>query len=200
VAGVLLIAAVWCFAMAWRSGEHRHLVAFADPVPLAGTSASAAKRPVRISGASPDRRPVRVLIPAVGLSARVVPVGLTPTGHIKMPQPSTAGWYRWDSTPGAVGPWVLVGHVDSDRGPAVFYRLSSVRRGETVQMVRGDGSTIWFVISKVTVVSRADFPSQAVFGRTPRTAIRLITCTGAFDPRIGYADSLIVWGHTCPRC
>ena len=192
---VFLVAAVGCFAMALRSAEHRHLVPFAAPVPLADTSATPENGPAQTSGAHGINPPVRVAIPAVGLSARVVPVGLTRTGHIKMPQPSVAGWYRWSSTPGAVGPSVLVGHVDSHHGPAVFYRLSGVRRGVAVQVVRADGSTTRFAISKITVVSKADFPSRAVFARTPRAAIRLITCTGPFDLETGYADSLIVWGH-----
>ena len=192
---VCLVAALGCFAMALRSAEHRHLVPFAAPVPLTDSSATPEDGPAQMSSALGTNPPVRVVIPAVGLSARVVPVGLTRTGHMKMPHPSAAGWYRWGPTPGAVGPSVLVGHVDSYHGPAVFYRLSGVRRGETVQVVRADGSTTGFAISKITVVSEADFPSLAVFGRTPRAAIRLITCTGPFDSSSGYADSLIVWGH-----
>ena len=142
---------------------------------------------------------MRVAIPAIGLSASVVPVGLDGTGHMQMPEPSVAGWYRPGTAPGVRGPAVLVGHVDSDHGPAVFYRLSGVRLGEKVQVVRADGSTSTYTIGKITVVSKTDFPSQAVFARTRRATIRLITCTGPFDTDTsGYGDSLIVWGHATP--
>ncbi len=62
--------------------------------------------------------------------------------------------------------------------------------------MRADGSTSTFTIGKITVVSKTDFPSRAVFARTGGAAIRLITCTGPFDTDTGsYASSLIVWGH-----
>jgi sortase (surface protein transpeptidase) len=94
-----------------------------------------------------------------------------------------------------MGPAVLVGHVDSRSGAAVFYRLTAVRAGDEIDVVRADGSRSRFVISGVTVVEKAVFPSDAVFAATPDAAIRLITCTGAFNPRSHhYVDSLIVWG------
>ena len=197
-----LVATVSCFAMAWRSAGHRDLVPFAAGAsagqPDASTSAwqGPPHRPSRAASTSP---PVRVAISAIGLSATVVPVGLDRAGRMKMPQPSVAGWYRPGTAPGVPGPAVLVGHVDSQQGPAVFYRLSGVRLGEKVQVVRADGSTSMFTIGKITVVSQTDFPSRAVFARTGRASIRLITCTGPFDTDTGsYADSLIVWGHATP--
>jgi sortase (surface protein transpeptidase) len=139
-----------------------------------------------------------VAIPAIGLSARIVPVGLTVGGHMDLPSPSVAGWYRWGTTPGAAGPSVLVGHVDSIHGPAVFYRLSAARTGEKVRVTRADGSATTFTITKVTVVSKTHFPSRAVFGPTRQAAIRLITCAGPFAAGTGYADSLIIWGNDNP--
>src|SRR3954453_8623531 len=122
-----LVAALGSFAMAWRSaGGQRHLVPYSahvSGVPAVTTLTGAGPR--RAAG-SPSP-PVRVVIAAIGLSARVVPVGLTRSGTWQMPPPSSAGWYRWGPAPGARGPAVLVGHVDSDRGPAAFYRLSGVR-------------------------------------------------------------------------
>jgi hypothetical protein len=77
----------------------------------------------------------------------------------------------------------------------VFYRLTAARAGDEIDVVRADGSRSRFVISEVTVVNKAAFPSDAVFAPTPDAAIRLITCTGVFNPRSHhYIDSLIVWG------
>jgi sortase (surface protein transpeptidase) len=90
---------------------------------------------------------------------------------------------------------VLVGHVDTYRGPAVFYRLTGVRRGDRVHVVRADGSLATFVISKITIVRKTAFPSNAVFRPTANPAIRLITCTGFFDTQTRhYIDSLVLWG------
>ena len=197
-----LIATLGCFAMAWRSAGDRHLVPFAagasagQPDASTSTWQGPSHRLPRAEQTSP---PVRVAIPSIGLSATVVPVGLDRAGHVKMPDPSVAGWYRPGTAPGMPGPAVLVGHVDSYHGPAVFYRLSGVRLGEKVQVTRADGSMSTFTIGKITVVSKTDFPSQAVFARTGRGTIRLITCTGPFDTDTSsYDDSLIVWGHATP--
>jgi sortase (surface protein transpeptidase) len=134
-------------------------------------------------------------IPAVGLSTRVVPIGLNPEGEIQVPSPSVAGWYRLGPAPGGIGPAVIVGHVDTYTGPAVFYRLTGVRAGDIVDVVRADGSRSRFVISAVTRVKKAAFPSRAVFAPTKEAAIRLITCTGAFNPNTRhYVDSFIAWG------
>lgn len=197
-----LVAALGCFAMASRSAGHRHLVPYAAPASAGLPDESTSpwwEPPQRMAGEARTSPPVRVAIPAIGLSASLVPVGLDSAGHMKMPHPSVAGWYRPGTAPGGLGPAVLVGHVDSYHGPAVFYRLSGVRLGERVQVERANGSTSTYTIGKITVVSKTNFPSQAVFARTRRATIRLITCGGPFDTGTSsYLDSLIVWGHATP--
>jgi hypothetical protein len=197
-----LIAAAGCFAMAWRSAGHRHLVQFVAPAsarPADMSTASTGGPPRRLARTVRISRPVKVGIPAIGLSAHVVPIGLDRSGHLRMPRPSLAGWYRPGTDPGGRGPAVLVGHVDSYRGPAIFYRLSGARVGETVHVERADGSRSDFTITKISVVSKTDFPSQAVFAHTRRATIRLITCTGSFDTDTSsYTDSLIIWGQATP--
>jgi hypothetical protein len=139
--------------------------------------------------------PTHLDIPAVGLSASVVPVGLEGGGQLEMPIPSVAGWYRSGPAPGAVGPAVIVGHVDTFKGPAVFYPLTAVRPGDQVVIVRADHSRARFVITGVTIVKKAAFPTRAVFAPTRTASIRLITCTGTFNVHSRhYVDSLIAWG------
>jgi len=133
------------------------------------------------------------------LSASVVPVGLNSAGQMNIPDPSLAGWYGLGPAPGAQGPAVLVGHVDTYKGPAVFYRLTGLRRGDVVEVVRADGSRVKFTISRITTVKKTAFPSYAVFAPTATADIRLITCTGTFEPNaLSYLDSLIAWGHLTP--
>jgi hypothetical protein len=92
-----------------------------------------------------------------------------------------------------------MGHADTYRGPAVFYRLTGVRAGEEIVIIRADGSRAHFLISGVTQLNKTAFPSAAVFGPTPTAALRLITCTGPFSPSSRhYVDSLIVWGIATP--
>ena len=198
-----LLAAMGCFAMAWRPTGHPQLAPYAAPTALAGqpdTSTSTRHRPAfRASKAVQTSPPVRVSIPAIGLSAAVVPVGLDSAGHMAMPHPTVAGWYRAGTAPRVHRPAVIAGHVDSYRGPAVFYRLSGARLGEKVQVKRADGSTSTYTIGKITRVSKTDFPSRTVFAPTKQATIRLITCGGPFNTHTrSYDDSLIVWAHATP--
>lgn len=138
--------------------------------------------------------PVRIDVAAVGLSSSVVPVGQTSDGSITVPPPTVAGWYHFGPAPGALGPAVLVGHVDSHSRTAVFYGLARVRPGDTVRIVRADNSAVEFRVNAVTVVNKAAFPTAAVFAPTDDAELRLVTCTGAFDTTTHhYVDSLIVW-------
>jgi len=200
---VCLVAALACFAEAWRANTgFRHLVPFnpaaATARPLNRPLPDSSLPPVSADVLASASPPVRVDIPAVGLSARVVPVTLNRARQIEMLSTSVAGWYRPRlavRSLGAAGPIVLVGHVDTYLGPAVFYRLTGVRRGEKVEVVRADGSRATFIISKITIVRKAAFPLKAVFRPTAEPAIRLITCAGFFDTSTRhYVDSLIVWG------
>jgi sortase (surface protein transpeptidase) len=193
-AGLALIVATASFANAWRlDHQGRRLVAAtfsrdATTAPSADRAVPSPALPVEVAA------PVRVEVPAIGISASVVPVGLNPDGSMEVPPTALAGWYRLGPAPGAIGPAVLVGHVDSRAGPAVFYRLTALRRGDAVLVDRADGTQARFVISAITVVGKAEFPTAAVFAPTDNAALRLITCTGSFDPtRHHYTDSLIAW-------
>ena len=62
--------------------------------------------------------------------AEIVPVGADTTGALEVPPldgPTVAGWYRRGVSPGEAGNAVLVGHVDSPAGPAVFFDLGRLR-------------------------------------------------------------------------
>jgi hypothetical protein len=74
---------------------------------------------------------VRIAIPAIGVSAPVVPLGLDRTGALEVPRDfAETGWWTGGARPGERGPAVVVGHVDSSSGPAVFFRLGDLPRGD----------------------------------------------------------------------
>ncbi|MEU6368408.1 class F sortase [Streptomyces sp. NPDC046931] len=130
--------------------------------------------------------PLRVDIPALGVQAPVVARGLDPQGAIDPPpfdRPGVAGWYGAGVTPGAVGTALFVGHVDTETGPAVFYKLSSLRQGAKVRVARGDGRVAEFTVEGVQVLARDRFDAHEAYGtrRSGRAELRLITCGGSFD-------------------
>ena len=66
-------------------------------------------------------------------------------------------------------------------GPAVFYRLHQLTRGDKVYVRRADGSTVEFSVTSVQNYLKDQFPTQNVYGAVPDAELRLITCGGAFD-------------------
>ncbi|MDX3247035.1 class F sortase [Streptomyces sp. ME18-1-4] len=130
--------------------------------------------------------PQRVDIPDLGVQAPVVARGLDVRGAVDPPpfdQAGVVGWYAGGAKPGAKGTALLVGHVDTETRPAVFYRLSTLKAGETVRVVRDDGKVAEFTVDDVEVVQRDHFDARQAYGprRPDRAELRLITCGGTFD-------------------
>jgi hypothetical protein len=140
-------------------------------------------------------RPRHIDIPAIGVSAGVIRLGLEPDGSMQTPDDwGDTGWYEPGNEPGERGPAVITGHVDSTGGPAVFYRLRDLRRGNLIRVRRADGSAVRFRVEGLERWPKATFPTRRVFGRTPTSTLRLVTCGGSFDASSGhYRDNTIVY-------
>ena len=139
--------------------------------------------------------PVRVRIDAIGASAPIDPLGLNPDGTLQAPADyDRAGYYIGRPNPGAVGPAIIVAHVDSKTGPAVFYRLRDLKPGDEVTVTRADGSEVVFLVNRLEQHPKDAFPTGAVYDPTPGATLRLITCSGSFDRSAGhYRDNLIAF-------
>jgi len=104
-----------------------------------------------------------------------------------------AGWFAGGPRPGQAGPAVILGHVDSRRGPGVFYPLAGVTPGTDVHVDRADGSTVTFRVTGVLTVAKDGFPTEQVYAPTLQSSLRLVTCGGPFDHAAGsYRDNVIV--------
>ena len=142
--------------------------------------------------------PVRVEIAGLAVAAPVGPLGLNQDGTLEVPVKfSRAGWYTGRPTPGESGPAIIVAHRSGRSGPGAFWRLPEIRPGQQIVVTRADGRRIAFVADRVEQHRKAAFPTEAVYGPTPETALRLITCGGPFDPSQGdrYRDNVIVFAH-----
>lgn len=139
--------------------------------------------------------PVRIRIPAISVDAAVVDLGLDQDGVLEVPEDfGVTGWYTGRAVPGDSGPSVVVGHVDSYTGPAVFFELSRLEAGDLIQIDRSDGLVAWFQIRKLTLVDKDEFPTQQVYGDTAEPTLRLITCGGDFDNSArSYRENLIAF-------
>lgn len=143
-------------------------------------------------------RPARLLIPSIGVSSRLETLGLLPDGRLAPPRdPERPGWWRGGPRPGQRGAAVIAGHVDSRTGPAVFAGLTRLRRGARIVVVDGAGRRVGFAVRSTQELPKDAFPTQAVYGRTRRPTLRLITCTGTFDRSSGhYRSNLVVFAES----
>jgi len=132
------------------------------------------------AGAAPA--PARLRIANIGVDTAIERLALNGDGTIEVPSdPREAGWYTNGPSPGEQGPAVILGHLDSATGPAVFYRLSSLRPGNEVVVTREDGSAVTFRVTRVASFPVDAFPSDQVYGATADPELRLITCGGTYS-------------------
>ena len=138
--------------------------------------------------------PTRLRIRAIGVDTPLETLRLGTDGELQPPRTNDqAGWYADGTAPGDVGPAVLAGHVDSQRGPAVFYRLREITAGDKIEVTRGD-HTVTFTVTSTAWYPKKAFPTDEVYGPTPDRQLRLITCGGVFDRNLrSYKDNLVVY-------
>ncbi len=197
----------------WPSGRPAEPPA-GRPLPPGALAAESHRGPVHTPAPTAKKRrqlvnlvardaapPRRISIPAIGVSAPVVPLGREPDGTMQTPREwQSAGWYKPGPEPGERGPAVIVGHVDSTAGPAAFYRLRELQRGNLIVIRRADGSMLRFRVEGLERWPKSEFPTQRVFGRKSRISVlRLVTCSGNFDQSTGhYVDNTIVYAARVP--
>jgi hypothetical protein len=147
--------------------------------------------PVLPRGAQPEA----VVIPAIGVSSPLVRLGLQPDRRMEVPEDyAVAGWYTGGPRPGDRGPAVIAGHVDSKRGPAVFYRLGELRQGDLIVVGYPGRAEARFRVERTERHPKRSFPTARVYGDTAGPALRLVTCGGSFDRASGhYRDNVIVF-------
>ncbi|MFC3577779.1 class F sortase [Streptomyces yaanensis] len=191
--GRLLMGVTWVVLLLglWLWGREVTDVPQGIAAPTTGDMAAAgrpaqAELPPSVRPLGQAGVPLRLDIPALGVQAPVLARGLDRKGAIEAPpfdQPGVVGWYAAGVSPGAAGTALFVGHVDTDTRSAVFYRLSSLRPGATVRVIRDDGRVAEFTVETAEILDRDHFDARQAYGpRQPgRAELRLITCGGTFD-------------------
>ena len=142
--------------------------------------------------------PVSVGIPSIEVTSDLMRLDLNDDGTVEVPplEPDDkAGWYQRGPAPGAVGPAVILGHVDSaEHGPGIFFDLGALKPGDEVEVARADGTVAVFAVDKVETHPKNAFPTIAVYGNTAEPQLRLITCGGDFDSGVrSYEDNVIAF-------
>ncbi|MEV0734801.1 class F sortase [Streptomyces sp. NPDC050549] len=148
--------------------------------------------------ALPPSPPDRIRIPAIHVDAPLMGLRLTSTGSLDVPpaaKKNLAGWYESGTTPGETGTAIVAGHVDNADGPAVFYDLGALKKGNTIELDRLDGTVALFTVDAVELYQASHFPDQKVYGAAERPELRVITCGGGYSRSTGYQGNVVVFAH-----
>ena len=146
----------------------------------------------------PKSSGMSITIPAIGVHAPVVTVGVTADHTIAVPpldKPNETAWYDGSARPGQDGAAVILGHIDTAAtGPAVFYNLPKFRPGNLVTIRTRHGGRLVYRVDGLREYRKTSVPLARLFGPVPYPGLRLISCTGAFDYATGhYVDNVVVY-------
>lgn len=137
--------------------------------------------------------PVHLEISKIGVSVGLSVLGLNSKGTVDVPTNfQVPGWYKGGRSPGQRGSAVILGHVDSLNGPAVFYKLDKLGLGNRVDVTLRNGKKLVFAVIGVRMYEKTNFPDKLVYGNRDYPALQLVTCGGIFDPSTGHYLSNIV--------
>jgi sortase (surface protein transpeptidase) len=127
-------------------------------------------------------RPIHLSIPAIDLSVPLSTLGLNSDGTVSVPTDfNEPGWYHYGASPGETGTAVILGHIDSYLGPAVFFDLHELVPGDKIIVRLADGSSARFAVIGTATYLKATFPADLVYGQRSYSALQLVTCGGVFD-------------------
>lgn len=159
--------------------------------PTAAAIATSLPPPTAIATpAAPSTRPSapqRIVIPALGVDARVVEVGwhVVQAGGQALGEWETvvgaAGHHRGSADPGQAGNCVLSAH-SSDAGGAVFRGLEGLAPGDEVQLYTVDGKQHRYVVSLVLTLDEVGATAEEKrdharwLDPTDNAVLTLVTC------------------------
>jgi sortase (surface protein transpeptidase) len=196
---VLLIAGV-IIVVHGLTGGVKLPPAAAQQIPVTvKTTSPRGPDPLTVAAPLAPSTPTQIEIPAIGVRAPIMRVGLNSDGTVQVPplgNHNLAAWYDGSVMPGQDGSSVILGHVDTYAGPSVFYSIKNLRRGDAIDVVRADGSRAAFTVIGVEAAAKSDFPTDDVYDNVPYPALRLVTCGGPFDSGRGsYLDNIVVYAY-----
>ncbi|MGS2645142.1 class F sortase [Streptosporangium sp. LJ11] len=193
--GALVAALSTLSALVAMTACSTEVAAHSAPTASTASTVFTAAQVVRPPARGEVADPVRLRVPAIGVSTAVIALKLDARNKLVAPvRFDRVGWNKAGPEPGEAGAAVIAGHVDSRTGPAVFHRLGKLRPGHRVHVDRADGSTVTFTVRRLARFPKSRIPDRQVYGSAKGAELRLITCGGTFDrERRSYRDNVIVF-------
>lgn len=154
------------------------------------------------SSRKPRSVPKTLVIPSIGVTASIEPVGVDGNGDMAVPvQPQDVAWYAPGPWPGQPGDAVIAGHLDwyadpaTESGgtvPAVFAKLRTLARSASVEIVSADGTRQTWTVTDTEFVAYNSHPAR-LFKRSGAPMLSLVTCAGSWSSTAAtYTQRLVV--------
>jgi LPXTG-site transpeptidase (sortase) family protein len=135
-------------------------------------------------------RPYQMTIEKLGVSAPIVAEGMDANQVPIVPlEGDVVAWYDFTAQPGTTGNAVFAGHKTWN-GPAIFYNLDKLQRGDTIRLTGADGAELDYTVTDSFTVNENDPNAVSVMAPTNSAVMTIVTCDGTRyytgDPVFGH--------------
>lgn len=139
--------------------------------------------------------PVRMRIPSIKVNAPIRSVGLLPDKTLAVPNyVYQVGWYDKSARPGEPGTILMDGHYGVSGAWGVFSRLKEVGKGAEIELSRGDGQTVTYIVEENTSYEKDKTPMDKAFAKDDKQRLSIVTCDGTYLPTLKtYSHRRIVY-------
>lgn len=140
--------------------------------------------------------PRTLKISKLGVDARVVRTTVRVNSEPAWPTNIyDAGWYENSAKPGEEGATLLIGHLSGSERNGVFFDLTSLVPGDTIELTTGNGAIHHYYIVKMEAYRRNQIDTSllsqsAVPGRS---GLNLLTAVGNFERNADVVQQLVVF-------
>ena len=163
--------------------------------PTRGVAALGALPLENVDGGIRPAPPARISIPEARIDADVRAVR-APRGVLAVPPVGVAGWYSGGPRPGEYGRSVVIGHLDTKRGPGLVAEVPKLRPGAAISVIDQRGELHGFRVVGTAQVHKDRFPAEQVYGAASAPVLVLVTCGGEWlGKERGYRDNILLYAR-----
>ncbi|MGI2329093.1 class F sortase [Planococcus sp. YIM B11945] len=157
----------------------------------AAKTAAPAENPINAlkrDGIKPDT----LSIPAIGVEAKVLHLGVTDNGEMDVPNTiDDVSWFEPGYKPGENGRAAIAGHVDGRNGPAIFWDLAKLEAGDEI-LIEGEKEQLRFNVYAMESVALDLADIDSIFGYRSTPELILITCSGDYNHDRGTREERLI--------
>jgi len=187
-----IVAALMAICAISATPRPSHFEALPAALAASGPSPSPLAAPVTSSPTPAVHHPApptdRLRIPALGINAPIIHLGIT-AGQLDAPKTLyQVGWYQGSPWPGRPGTAIIDGHSGAPGQVGVFEHLSRLKPGSLVSVTTAAGASTTFVVRTSAAFPNNQTTANQFFAQTTGPTLNLIGCYGTWDATLSTYD------------